>query len=85
MPRAAAAFRSMDALRGPVEAISFKLGKPLDELAPQRRALAHHADDVIGKQPLGHGVRIGQMVVEYIEMRRAPLTADQSASFSATP
>ncbi len=50
----------------------FQVRQPLDQLGAQRRALAHHADDVIGKQPLHHGIRIGQMVAEYIHVRREP-------------
>jgi hypothetical protein len=40
-----------------------------DALAPQRRALAHYAEDVVGQQSLDYGGGVGEVIPEHIDLR----------------
>ena len=47
----------------------FEIGKALNDVAGQRRPLAHDANDVKRQQPLNDSVRIGEVVLKYGDRR----------------
>src|SRR6266404_9023113 len=47
----------------------FEIGKALNDVAGQRSPLAHDTNDVKRQQPLNHGVRIGEVVLTYGDVR----------------
>src|SRR5258706_16454781 len=47
----------------------FEIGKALNDLAGQRRPLAHETNDIKRQQPLNHGIRIGEVVMKYGDVR----------------
>src|SRR6266404_5827318 len=46
-----------------------EIGKALNDLARQRGPLAHDTNDIKRQQPLNHGVRIGEVVLKYDDVR----------------
>ena len=46
-----------------------EIRKALNDVAGQRSPLAHDTDDIKRQQPLNHGVRIGDVVVKYGDVR----------------
>ena len=46
-----------------------EIGKALNDVAGQRGPLAHDTNDIKRQQPLNHGVRIGEVVLKYGEVR----------------
>src|SRR6202162_5691960 len=46
-----------------------EIGKALNDVAGQRGPLAHDTNDVKRQQPLNQGVRIGEMVLKYGDVR----------------
>src|SRR5437016_2007150 len=46
-----------------------EIGKALNDVAGQRGPLAHNANDIKKQQPLNHGVRIGEVVLKYGDVR----------------
>jgi hypothetical protein len=46
-----------------------EIGKALDDIARQRGPLAHDTNDIKRQQPLNYGVRIGEVVLKYGDVR----------------
>src|SRR6478609_7404174 len=46
-----------------------EIGKALNYVAGQRGPLAHDTHDIKRQQPLNHGVRIGEVVLKYGDVR----------------
>src|SRR5438445_12829328 len=46
-----------------------EIGKALNDVAGHRRPLAHDTNDIKRQQPLNHGVRIGEVVLKYGDVR----------------
>src|SRR5216684_8632101 len=46
-----------------------EIGKALNDVAGQWRPLAHDTYDIKRQQPLNHGVRIGEVVLKYSDVR----------------
>src|SRR5438128_5584910 len=46
-----------------------EIGKALNDVAGQRGPLAHDTNDIERQQPLNHGVRIGEVVLKYGDVR----------------
>src|SRR5258706_13281475 len=46
-----------------------EIGKALNDVAGQRGALAHDTNDIKREQPLNHGLRIGEVVLKYDDVR----------------
>src|SRR5713226_9444116 len=46
-----------------------EIGKALKDVAGQRGPLAHDTNDIKRQQPLNHGVRIGEVVLKYGDVR----------------
>src|SRR6266699_2619428 len=46
-----------------------EIGKALNDVAGQRGPLAHDTNDIKRQQPLNHGVRIGEVVLRYGDVR----------------
>ena len=46
-----------------------EIGKALNDVAGQRGPLAHDTNDIKRQQPLNHGVRIGEVVLKYGDVR----------------
>src|SRR5260370_39574859 len=46
-----------------------EIGKALNDVAGQRGPLAHGTNDMKRQQPLNHGVRIREVVLEYRDVR----------------
>src|SRR6266853_693624 len=46
-----------------------EIGKALNDVAGQRGPLAHDTNDIKRQQPLNHGVRIGEVVLKYSDVR----------------
>src|ERR1700726_4164651 len=46
-----------------------EIGKALNDVAGQRGPLAHATNDIKRQQPLNHGVRIGEVVLKYGDVR----------------
>jgi hypothetical protein len=46
-----------------------EIGKALNDVTGQRSPLAHNTNDIKRQQPLNHGVRIGEVVLKYGDVR----------------
>src|SRR5260370_24475791 len=46
-----------------------EIGKALNDVAGQRGTLAHDTNDIKREQPLNYGVRIGEVVMKYGDIR----------------
>src|SRR6202040_3711972 len=46
-----------------------EIGKALNDVAGQRGPLAHDTNDIKSQQPLNHGLRIGEVVLKYGDIR----------------
>src|SRR5437016_11982882 len=46
-----------------------EIGKALNDVAWQRGPLSHDTNDIKRQQPLNHGVRIGEVVLKYGDVR----------------
>src|SRR5260221_9501751 len=46
-----------------------EIGKALDDTARQRGPLAHDTNDIKRQQPLNQGVRVGEVVLKYHDVR----------------
>ena len=46
-----------------------EIGKALNDVAGQRCPLAHDTNDIKRQQPLNHGVRFGEVVLKYGDVR----------------
>src|SRR6202011_1406612 len=46
-----------------------EIGKALNDVAGQRGSLAHDTNDIKRQQPLNHGLRIGEVVLKYGDVR----------------
>src|SRR5258708_431155 len=46
-----------------------EIRKALNDVARQRGPLAHDTDDIKRQQPLNHGVRLGEVVLKYGDVR----------------
>src|SRR5690242_16621164 len=46
-----------------------EIGKALNNVTGQRGPLAHDTNDIKRQQPLNHGVRIGEVVLKYGDVR----------------
>src|SRR6202790_1068725 len=47
----------------------FEIGKAINDVAGQRGPLAHDTNDIKRQQPLNHGLRIGEVVLKYGDIR----------------